>query len=181
MSISQYQLKLERAEAIIRYRPQKPQDYYLWEALQVAGSGHTRIAGRSAYDGNKRLAIVGDTAMALALARPWYKKDETLGLTYCRHCNLTSLTAKGDWDAQRQQLLSNNNLARVARESGLVDCMIVNPRNPVQASTKLAANLVEAIVGAVWFDSDENIDAVREVMEALHLTTLVSLMLLPHT
>lgn len=86
MSISQNQLKLERAESIIQYRPQKPQDYYLWEALQVAGSGHTRIAGRSAHDGNKRLAIVGDTAMSLALASPWYKKNETLGLIYCRPC-----------------------------------------------------------------------------------------------
>jgi hypothetical protein len=81
MSSNQYQAKLERAEAIIGYHPQKPEKYYLWEALQVAGSGHTRISGRSAYDGNKRLAIVGDSAMALALARPWYEKDEILGLS----------------------------------------------------------------------------------------------------
>lgn len=180
MSSNQYQMKLERAEAIIGYHPQKPQEFYLWEALQVAGSGHTRIVGRSAYDGNKRLAIVGDTAMALALARPWYKKDETLGLSSCRHRIFHVLTAKGDWDSQRQRLLSNNNLARVARESGLVDCMVVNPRNPVQASTKLAAALVEAIVGAVWIDSDESIDAVRQVMETLHLITLVSLLSIPY-
>jgi hypothetical protein len=31
------------------------------------------------YDGNKRLAILGDAAMALALARPWYENDDTLG------------------------------------------------------------------------------------------------------
>lgn len=79
--LNQYQLKLERAEAIIGYHPQKPEKYYLWEALQVAGSGHTRISGRSAYNGNKRLAIVDDSAMALALARPWYEKDEILGLS----------------------------------------------------------------------------------------------------
>lgn len=94
--------------------------------------------------------------------------------------NITSLTVKGDWDSQRQHLLSNNNLARVARDSGLVDCMVVNPRNPVQASTKLAANLVEAIFGAVWIDSDESIDAVRKVMEAVRLIILVSLMSLPY-
>lgn len=93
---------------------------------------------------------------------------------------IEALTAKGDWDSQRQRLLSNTNLARVARESGLVDCMIVNPRNPVQASTRLAAALVEAIVGAVWVDSDESIDAVRKVMDALHLITLVSLMWFPY-
>jgi dsRNA-specific ribonuclease len=58
--------------------------------------------------------------------------------------------------------------------------MVVNPRNPVQASTKLAASLIEAVIGAVWIDSDESIDAVRKVMETLHLTTLVSLMILPH-
>jgi dsRNA-specific ribonuclease len=58
--------------------------------------------------------------------------------------------------------------------------MVVNPQNPVQASTKLAAALVEAIIGAVWIDSDESIDAVRKVMKTLHLTTLVSLMIPPH-
>jgi dsRNA-specific ribonuclease len=57
--------------------------------------------------------------------------------------------------------------------------MVVNPRNPVQASTKLAANLVETIVGAVWIDFDESIDAVRRAMEALRLVTLVSLILFP--
>lgn len=58
--------------------------------------------------------------------------------------------------------------------------MVVNPQNPVQASTKLAAALVEAIIGAVRIDSDESIDGVRKVMKTLHLTTLVSLMIPPH-
>ncbi|KAG9522142.1 hypothetical protein KCU93_g7155, partial [Aureobasidium melanogenum] len=158
MSSIQYQFKLERAEALIGYRLQKPEDGYLFEALQVAGSGQCRIAGRLAYEGNKRLAIVGDTAMTLAIAGPWYEKDDTLG----------------DWDSKRQRLLSNNNLARIARETGLVECMVVNPRNPVQASTKLAANLVEAVIGAVWVDSNESIHAVRQVMEALGLFTVVT-------
>ncbi|KAG9680772.1 hypothetical protein KCU95_g15282, partial [Aureobasidium melanogenum] len=155
MSSIQYQFKLERAEALIGYRLQKPEEGYLWEALQVAGSGQYRIADRLVYDGNKRLAIVGDTAMALAIARPWYEKDDTLG----------------DWDSKRQRLLSNNNLARIAHETGFVECMVVNPRNPVQASTKLAANLVEAVIGAVWIDSNESIVAVRQAMEALGLFT----------
>lgn len=85
MSTAQNQLKLERAEALIGHRLQKPDQGYLWEALQVAGSGQYRIAGRLTYDGNKRLAIVGDTAMALAIARPWYEKDDTLGLTHRGH------------------------------------------------------------------------------------------------
>lgn len=82
MSTAQYQFKLERAEALIGYHLQKPEEGYLWEALQVAGSGQCRTTGRSAYDGNKRLAIVGDTAMTLAIARPWYEKDDTLGSTH---------------------------------------------------------------------------------------------------
>lgn len=82
MSSIQYQFKLERAEALIGYRLQKPEDGYLFEALQVAGSGQCRIAGRLAYEGNKRLAIVGDTAMILAIAGPWYEKDDTLGSTH---------------------------------------------------------------------------------------------------
>jgi ribonuclease-3 len=79
MSSSQYLSKFERAQAIIAYHPKKSEAYYLWEALQVAGSGQNRISGRSMYDGNKRLAILGDAAMALALARPWYGNDDTLG------------------------------------------------------------------------------------------------------
>lgn len=76
--------------------------------------------------------------------------------------------------------MSNTNLARVARESGLVEFMVVNPRNPVQASSKLAATLVEAIIGAVWIDSGESIVAVRNVMETLGIMTLVSLLSFPH-
>lgn len=58
--------------------------------------------------------------------------------------------------------------------------MVVNPRNPVQASTKLAANLVEAVIGAVWVDSNESIKAVRQAMEALGLFTVVSCIPLSH-
>ncbi|CAC9888352.1 unnamed protein product [Aureobasidium pullulans] len=137
MSTAVYKLKLERAEVIIGYYPRKPAEFYLWEALQVAGSGQNLIGGRRVYDGNKRLAIVGDAAMASAIAGPWYEQDDTLG--------------------------------SVAHETGLVGCMVVNPRNPVQASTKLAANLVEAVIGAVWLDSDESMSAVRQVMETLGL------------
>ncbi|KAG2166039.1 hypothetical protein JADG_005778 [Aureobasidium aubasidani] len=75
----------------------------------------------------------------------------------------------GAWDTKRQRLLSNANLARVAHETDLVGCTVVNPRNPVQASTKLAANVVEAVIGAVWLDSDESMSAVRQVMETLGL------------
>ncbi|THX87720.1 hypothetical protein D6D05_02025 [Aureobasidium pullulans] len=153
MSTAMYKLKLERAEVIIGYHPRKPAEFYLWEALQVAGSGQNLIGGRRVYDGNKRLAIVGDAAMASAIAGPWYEQDDTLGA----------------WDTKRQRLLSNANLARVAHETDLVGCMVVNPRNPVQASTKLAANLVEAVIGAVWLDSDESMSAVRQVMETLGL------------
>lgn len=58
--------------------------------------------------------------------------------------------------------------------------MVVNPRNPVQASTKLAASLVEAVIGAVWIDSDESIAAVRQALEALGLFTMVSFILLSY-
>lgn len=85
MSTAIYKLKLERAEVIIGYHPRKPAEFYLWEALQVAGSGQNLIGGRRVYDGNKRLAIVGDAAMASAIAGPWYEQDDTLGLSYQDH------------------------------------------------------------------------------------------------
>lgn len=64
---------------------------YLWEAVQAPGailrSGEISGAGTVRHstgfvrfpDGNRRLAIVGDTVLKLALVEDWYKGDEVRG------------------------------------------------------------------------------------------------------
>lgn len=64
---------------------------YLWEAVQapgvilraeeVAGAGTVRHSAGflRVPDGNRRLAIVGDTVLKLALVEDWYKGGEVRG------------------------------------------------------------------------------------------------------
>lgn len=72
---------------------------------------------------------------------------------------------KGTWDQYRQRILSNGNLARIANTTGLADCIHRNPLNPCAISTRLAANVVEAVVGAVCLDG--GLEAAEEVMKTL--------------
>jgi len=51
----------------------------VWEAMQAAGSGVFLIGDRRIPDGNKRLAVVGDTILKLALVEEWYNGGEPRG------------------------------------------------------------------------------------------------------
>lgn len=65
---------------------------------------------------------------------------------------------------------SNANLAKVAREVGLDDHVILNPGHIGAVSDKTLATTVEAILGAVYLDSDKDMDAVKTAMSQLELT-----------
>lgn len=51
----------------------------LWEALQAPGSIGNYFGRRRLPDGNKRLALLGDTALKLVLLREWYNGDGNRG------------------------------------------------------------------------------------------------------
>ena len=51
----------------------------LTEALQVAGSVFNFVNGRTVTDGNKRLALLGDCVLKLALLDTWYPQGDTRG------------------------------------------------------------------------------------------------------
>lgn len=50
-----------------------------WEAMQAAGSGVFLVGDRRIPDGNKRLAVIGDTILKLALVEEWYNGGEPRG------------------------------------------------------------------------------------------------------
>lgn len=50
----------------------------VWEAVCAAGS-FTSGGDRTFPDGNKRLAVLGDTVLQLALAEDWYGGRDTRG------------------------------------------------------------------------------------------------------
>lgn len=77
--------KIEGVQDIIDYKFSNP--LILWEALQAAGSPVFSIGDRRLFDGNKRLAVLGDIVLDLALAEPWYQGTEPRGghsVYYCR-------------------------------------------------------------------------------------------------
>ena len=51
----------------------------LWEALQAAGSSVRSAGSRRFPDGNKRLAILGDTILKLVLVSRWYDSADIRG------------------------------------------------------------------------------------------------------
>lgn len=69
--------KVEGCQTAIKYRFNDPE--LLWEALQAAGSPVFAIRGRRLLDGNKRLALLGDTVLKLVLVRDCYVDDQSRG------------------------------------------------------------------------------------------------------
>ena len=49
----------------------------LGEALEAAGNGTQKIGNREIEDGNKRLALLGDTILKMALLRDWFASGDT--------------------------------------------------------------------------------------------------------
>lgn len=66
-----------------------------------------------------------------------------------------------------RQAASNKNLQDICKETGLHNYISLNPSQQGFISPKVMADTVEAIIGAVAEDGDD--DAVRKVMKKLKL------------
>lgn len=49
----------------------------LWEALQAAGNGVVQIGERKIEDGNKKMAMLGDTILQLAVLNDWFDSGKS--------------------------------------------------------------------------------------------------------
>ncbi|XRM36567.1 hypothetical protein ABZX51_000064 [Aspergillus tubingensis] len=103
-------------------------------------------------DGHKELALVGDAVLKLSLTLDGYVAKRSREYT----SNILQTKA------------SNVNLALVGRRMGLDKLVIVNPSQAGMVSDKVMANTVEALIGAVYMDSN-SIEAVRPVLAAMGL------------
>lgn len=99
---------------------------------------------------NQRLAIAGDRAADLQLVARWYGK--------------TGHLTPWQWDKIKGALLGNTNLAQVGKRLRIQDCL------PQPCSDENMATTVEAIIGAVWMDSEKDLAAVGSVMDRFGLT-----------
>ena len=62
----------------------------LWEALQAAGSTVRSAGTRRFPDGNKRLAVLGDTILMLVLVSEWYDSADVRGIVVNLYVIVTS-------------------------------------------------------------------------------------------
>jgi hypothetical protein len=49
----------------------------LFEALQAAGNRISKVGVRNVPDGNKRLAMLGDAVLTVAILSDWYEGEDT--------------------------------------------------------------------------------------------------------
>ncbi|KAI6804100.1 hypothetical protein KC356_g2767 [Hortaea werneckii] len=112
--------------------------------------------GLRVQQSNQRMALLGDAILKFVILGDWYPTG----------------TPKGAGNDHVSSIGSNANLAAAARLHGIEACVLTNPghRGPVSQAT--LSTTVEAIIGAVYLDSEKNLDAVRTFMEALGLTIL---------
>ncbi|KAE8418238.1 ribonuclease III domain-containing protein [Aspergillus pseudocaelatus] len=122
------------------------------EALRTPGS--IAILTPHRLDGHRDLAQLGDAALRLVLTKDGYQAHATREQINDTHSGKAS----------------NAFLARTGFQKGLDRYIYVNPSQDGIVSGKIMATTVEAILGAVYIDSGENIQAVRSVVAVLGLS-----------
>lgn len=140
---------IHRVEDVIGYKF-KDNDI-VWEALQAAGSVVRQSGNRSFREGNKRLAIVGDAVLKLALVEDWYDGEEAREMAN----HILSTVA------------SNANLNKVGRLHGLDELVNTNPSQRHSVSPVTMTATVEAVLGAIYLDG--GLDAAKQVIQTLRL------------
>ncbi|CAD6592085.1 MAG: hypothetical protein ASARMPRED_005972 [Alectoria sarmentosa] len=141
---------IDAVESLIQYRFNHTA--LLWEALQCSGIIFDSEGQAVLPDGNKRLAIIGETVLRLALADEWYKRSGTTT----------------DFAVQWVQVGSYENLQRKGLELGL-ERFINTPEYVLAAALRPVGDTVKAILGAIYLDS--GLDQVKDVMDALALVS----------
>ncbi|KAI9710372.1 MAG: hypothetical protein M1820_002867 [Bogoriella megaspora] len=145
---------LGRLQEILGY--QFADSSLLQAALQAAGA-NVQVTGirRPSLEGNRGLALVGDTVLRTIHVEECIRKGLTREKT-------TNLISKAD---------SNANLNDVGRGLDLHRFVITHPTPGSSVAPKTMADTMEALIGAAFLDGD--IGAARIVIEHLSLSPVV--------
>ena len=160
-----------------------------WESVQAPGAitrtGETlhartvknpaKVGFETLPDGNRRLAVVGDTALRLALCEDWYLGEEGRGKEkiswkWRYYAELYSFIALERLSRIVSSVGTNENLNIVGRQLGLQNLINDHPgrialrKARVEGIAPLTiASTVEAILGAIYLDG--GMEPVAEVMQ----------------
>lgn len=137
------------------------------EALLAAGAAASNKDIEGDVQGNKRLALLGDSVLQEAVLEPWYDSAESTG-GYARLWTfLEKLTLLAEGHNRVKNLCRNTKLSQVAQRSGVSSYITKNPCQLGLVPQETAASTVEALVGAVYLDSGEDISTVKKVLNAI--------------
>jgi len=129
----------------------------LEEALRH-GSAPGHEEGERSYE---RLEFLGDAVLNLCVAQEMYRK--------------LPLAGEGVLTKARASIINNRNLARVAERIGVPSSLRIDPsvrRKGVGVTRKMAADAVEAVIGAIFLDGG-HAAALRFVQDHFRLPDLM--------
>ncbi|MBN1808866.1 MAG: ribonuclease III [Planctomycetes bacterium] len=136
--------RLKRAEAIL--------DYEFTERMLLADALVHSSTGGGGPSPNERLETLGDAVLTLVIT-------ETLFL-------LNASADQGHITTAKSALVSTRTLAAISREAGLTGTAVLGKGVGAHVPNRVAANLFEAAVGAVYLDG--GLDAAREAILRLY-------------
>ncbi|KAF2448451.1 ribonuclease III [Karstenula rhodostoma CBS 690.94] len=123
----------------------------LEEAFLSAGASVSDTNVQGPKKGNKRLALVGDAALRLAVIDEWFKDDSDPAAGHQRFLTIGT----------------NDRLKNIATNWEMEKFLVKNPCQQGECPKETLAATVEAILGAVWVDSDRNLEVVQNVLKKL--------------
>lgn len=108
---------------------------------------------RALAEANNRLAMVDDALLQLLVMDAWYPSDGDI-------TEVTPMISAAD-QQQFKQVGTNKALAKLSQDHDIPECAATTPSKGQIATT------VEALLGAVWYDSDMDLSKVKYVMDSL--------------
>ncbi|EMD85659.1 hypothetical protein COCC4DRAFT_208854 [Bipolaris maydis ATCC 48331] len=121
------------------------------EALLAAGAAASSKDIEGDVQGNKRLALLGDSVLQEVVLEPWYNSEES--------------TDKGH--DRVKNLCRNTKLSQIAHRSGISSYITKNPSQEGQVPQETAASTIEALVGAIYLDSGKDISMVKKALKVI--------------
>ncbi|KAF9737453.1 hypothetical protein PMIN02_000855 [Paraphaeosphaeria minitans] len=140
----------------------------LEEAFLAPGASVSQPDVVGPEKGNKRLALVGDAALRLAVIDEWYKDNTEPGELSKRKSPFSDLHVLASGQKRFVEVGTNNHLEQLATRWGMEKLIVENPLQKGQYPKETLAATVEAIIGAVWVDSDKDLAAVQKVLNTLN-------------
>ncbi|KAF3317514.1 hypothetical protein TWF173_011162 [Orbilia oligospora] len=126
----------------------------LTEALEASGRAYTHDTEGGA-DGNKRLALVGDAILTLIQLDQWYPSSDS----------------RETANNARKKYTSNINLEKCAKRFGIKSEILLDDTHISQGKVPrvTSASTIEALLAAVWFDSNKDLEKVKQVALMLEI------------